>query len=97
MDDTNNVTLDTYFKDLKVDHLFLKMDIEGYERKALKGAISLLNSSDDISGSVCIYHLHDDESVISDILSQANLSLINVPGYLYMQWTMRHAIIRFTR
>lgn len=97
IDDDQNITLDTYFKDRLFDHLFLKMDIEGYERKALKGAKNILDSSKYIAGAVCIYHLHDDELVIRDILSLANLSLINVPGYLYMQGTMRHGVIRFRR
>ncbi len=72
------------------------MDIEGYERKALRGAKKLLTSSRNISGAVCVYHLQDDESVICNILSQSNLSIINVPGYLYMQWTMRRGVVRFT-
>ena len=54
------MTLDTYFKDQFLGAIYLKMDIEGCERKALRVAKKLLNSSH-ISGAVCVYHLQDDE------------------------------------
>ena len=95
IDDENNVTLDTYFKDKPSENLFFKMDIEGYERKALKGAEHLLKSSAKISGSVCIYHLHDDEAVITNLLSSNGLKTEIQPGYLYFEKEMRSAIVRF--
>ena len=97
VDDENNVTLDTYFKDKSSENLFLKMDIEGYERKALKGAVHLLTTSQQISGSVCIYHLHDDEAVITNLLSSNGLKTEIQPGYLYFEREMRPAIVRFKR
>ena len=60
VDDEQNVTLDTYFKDKFLGAIYLKMDIEGCERKALRVAKKLLNSSH-IFGAVCVYHLQDDE------------------------------------
>lgn len=97
VDDENNMTLDTFFEDKDNGHLFLKMDIEGYERKALKGAIALLNLSKNVSGSVCIYHHHDDECVIGNMLSQIGLKTEIQPGYLYFEREMRSAIMRFWR
>lgn len=94
-DDENNMTLDTFFKDKENSKLFLKMDIEGYERKALKGAMNLLSSSDNISGSVCVYHQHDDERVIGNILYQVGLKTEIQSGYLYFEREMRRAIMRF--
>ncbi len=97
-DDDDNVTLDTFFKDKPTDNIFLKMDIEGYERKALKGAKGLLKNGKNISGSVCIYHLPDDGTVIPALLSEAgNISMKVVPGYLIFGGEFRSAILRFTR
>lgn len=95
-DSEEYVTLDTYFKDKPVSNLFLKMDIEGFERKALQGAWSLLENSRGIAGSVCIYHLHDDEEVIKELLGKAGFSLSIQPGYLYFEEELRSAILRFT-
>ena len=75
--------------------LFLKMDIEGYERKALEGAVHILEHGRQIGGSVCIYHLHDDKKVIESELKKFNLKTSIQPGYLYFEKEMRSAIIRF--
>ncbi len=96
VNDENNVSLDIYFQDKPSENLFLKMDIEGYERKALEGAAHLLTTSEQISGSICIYHLQDDESVITDLLSSHGLKTEIQPGYLYRQREMRHAICYFS-
>ena len=97
VDDVDNVTLDTYFKNKLPNNLFLKMDIEGEERKALKGAGDLLKLSKQISGSVCIYHKESDEHVMKNILTSHNLKWAVSPGYLFFEWMMRPAIIRFNR
>ncbi|CAK7043732.1 MAG: hypothetical protein PARBA_01480 [Parabacteroides sp.] len=95
MNDENNVTLDDYFKDKPSDNLFLKMDIEGYERKALRGASCLLSKAKNISGSVCVYHLSDDVPVIQGILREHKLETTLCPGYLYVEKEMRPAVMRF--
>lgn len=97
VNDTYNLTLDYFFNDKPKDNLFIKMDIEGCERKALRGCEFLLKSANRISGSVCIYHLKDDKEVIQRILSQNNLLISVVPGYLYFENEFRHAIMRFRR
>lgn len=71
------------------------MDIEGFERKALKGADFILKHSLDFAGAVCIYHLSDDEVVIKEILEKAGLITFIQPGYLYFEDELRSAIIRF--
>lgn len=97
VNDDNNITLDEYFKDKPTVNLFLKMDIEGYERKALKGCSSLLEKAENISGSICIYHLHDDEKVVQEILQEGHLKTSIQPGYLYFEGEVRSAILRFNR
>lgn len=97
VDDGNNITLDRFIQDegISIDNLFLKMDIEGYERKALKGAVHLLEHGRQIGGSVCIYHLHDNKKVIESELKNFNLKTSIQPGYLYFEKEMRSAVIRF--
>lgn len=96
IDDENNITLDTYFKDKSMTDLFLKMDIEGYERKALHGATKLLEDGNNISGAVCIYHKADDKKVIQEILDAKKLKTEIQTGFLYIENEMRNAIIHFT-
>lgn len=97
VDDEDNIRLDTFFQGegKSIDNLFLKMDIEGYERKALEGAVHILEHGRQIGGSVCIYHLHDDKKVIESELKNFNLKINIQPGYLYFEKEMRSAIIRF--
>ena len=94
VDDDDNITLDRFFQDegKSIDNLFLKMDIEGYERKALKGAVHILEHGQQIDGSVCIYHLHDDKKVIESELKNFNLKTSIQLGYLYFEKEMRSAL-----
>ena len=96
-DDAENVALDAFFEGKSAGNLFIKMDIEGAERRALKGAQGLLKGAEAISGSVCIYHKHDDEEVITRLLSSCGLQTEVQPGYLFFEGEMRHAIVRFCR
>lgn len=96
-DDEQNIRLDTFFYDKSTDDLFVKMDIEGYERKALAGAYNLLAMAKNIRGSVCIYHKKDDPEVISRLLTNANLTIEQTPNWLYMSRELRPAILRFHR
>lgn len=95
LNDENNVTLDSYFLDKQTDNFFLKMDIEGYERNALKGAKNLLGKAKNLSGSVCIYHLHDDKEVIQELLKMFNCVTEIQPGYIIFENEFRSAILRF--
>lgn len=97
INDENNITLDFYFSDKQTDNLFLKMDIEGYERNALKGAKTLLEKAKNISGSVCIYHLHDDKDILQKYLDDFNFVTEVQPGYLIFEKELRSAILRFKR
>lgn len=94
-DDEQNLCLDTFFCDKPTDHLFLKMDIEGYERKAPNGARHLLATAGSIAGAVCIYHKKDDPQVIGQILTDTGMTFEQTPGYLYMSRELRPGVIRF--
>lgn len=96
-DEGECMTLDSFFRENPVDNVFLKMDIEGYERKALSGAKVFLSETREMAGAVCIYHLCDDEKVIMHALESVGMKLSVVPGYIYFGGEMRRAVVRFTK
>ena len=96
-DGDDSIRFDTFFADKPADNLFLKMDIEGSEQRALLGAEHLLATAPRLSGSVCVYHTHDAEQEITSMLHAHGLHTQITPGYLYFGNELRHGIARFTR
>lgn len=89
-DGNGNLTLDTVFKDKKID--FIKMDIEGGERKALQGAGQLMGRCMP-KMAVCVYHNAEDEKLIRACLEAAGpYTMRNSPGYVACQgeWELEH-------
>ncbi|MEN3009270.1 FkbM family methyltransferase [Pseudothermotoga sp.] len=65
-------TLDRFVQENDVDRInFLKMDVEGYERKVLLGGMDSLKKFKPRMG-ICIYHLPDDPAVIKELLLKIN-------------------------
>ena len=73
------ITLNTLVQE-PVD--FLKMDIEGEEVNALRGADKVFVNSANIKCSICAYHRHGDEEKIKDILSRYGLETCTSKGYM---------------
>jgi len=90
--DKDHQTLDDFFMDKSKNNLFLKMDIEGEERKALKGSKMLFNESHDLHFAICTYHENDDEKVISKLLNQFNCNFINQKGFF--RHKLRSVVLR---
>jgi FkbM family methyltransferase len=64
-------TIDNIVKEEKIKRVdFIKMDIEGYERYALKGAIETIKKHKPII-VVSAYHLADDKKVLPEIVKSA--------------------------
>lgn len=61
---------------------FIKMDIEGEELKALKGAKRVLRESNPLKCAICSYHRHDDEQKIKEILQSYGLETEVSKGYM---------------
>lgn len=80
-DDDSTVTLDTFFRDKPHPNLFVKMDIEGMERKALAGADFLFSEQGNVQFSICTYHKRDDYEVISSFLDRYGCQYKNQTGY----------------
>lgn len=78
----NSETLDSVI-DQPID--FLKMDIEGMELKALKGAEDCLKESNAFC-SICSYHHSDDEYEIKDIMESFGYKTSTSRGYMLFLW-----------
>lgn len=61
---------------------FIKMDIEGEEVNALKGADRVITDSKNIKCSICSYHKHGDEEKIRAILQEYGLTTVTSKGYM---------------
>lgn len=92
--DDQCMTLDLFLKDKPKDNLFLKMDIEGAERKALEGAEKLFEDGTNLQFAICIYHLKDDPFVISSFLDKYKCTYKEREGLFYMKHSFRPALIR---
>ncbi len=61
---------------------FIKMDIEGEEVNALKGAGRILEKSPSLKCAVCSYHCHGDEQKIKQILHEHGFTTEVSKGYM---------------
>ena len=94
--DQNNETcqtLDDFLKDKPHNRLFLKMDIEGAERKALAGASNLFSETNDLQFAICVYHKKDDVKVISSFLYHYHCTYFLREGLWHYHHIMRPCLI----
>lgn len=74
------LTLDS----LKLERVnFIKMDIEGMETEALKGAQRTITNADNIRMSICCYHKDNDAVVIKMILESYGVHAEYSNGYMW--------------
>lgn len=91
-DSDETITLDSFLKD-NYDNLHLKMDIEGSEISALKGATNMLTRGKNISFSICTYHKKDDCNNITSLITAMGYDYVLTKGYMYCS-SMCKAICR---
>ncbi len=61
---------------------FIKMDIEGEEINALKGANRVLEENKSLKCAICSYHRHGDEQAIRSILQKYGFETETSKGYM---------------
>ena len=97
MDDgKDNCTLDSLLPAGEILN-FIKMDIEGAELSALKGATNILKRSPDVRCSICTYHKHDDERVISEFFDSIGFEHWHSKGYMFFypdNYALEHLELR---
>lgn len=79
-------TLDNLIKE-PVD--FIKMDIEGYETAALKGAKKLFAMSEKLKCSICAYHNENDEKDICSLLREYGMKYTATKGLMWYPWSIQ--------
>ena len=92
--DKNYQTLDDFLKDKPKNNLFLKMDIEGAERRALAGASNLFSESNDLQFAICIYHKKDDMKVVSSFLDRYHCTYFLRKGFIKCHHRIRPCLFR---
>lgn len=83
--DGKNITIDDALPDLRGKNIFLKMDVEGYEPKALRGAKRILTNNK-VRASVCTYHNADDLIKVKSILQSYGFRTSTSAGYMVFLW-----------
>ena len=79
--DEKNITIDDALGDLRGQNIFLKMDVEGAEPKALRGAKKILTNNK-VRASVCTYHHADDLIKVKTIFQEFGYQTSTSAGYM---------------
>lgn len=77
----NFTRIDDAIPDLRDQNVFLKMDVEGSEPDALRGAKNLLTNNR-VRASVCTYHKTDDRIKVKNIFRQYGYQTSTSDGYM---------------
>ncbi len=100
-EDASTVSIDSFVSEKKID--FMKLDIEGEEFYALKGARNTIISSDKMKCVVCAYHKEFDYVALSQLLRELGFDIETSGGYMWFPYdrssifdlpTLRRVLIR---
>jgi predicted RNA methylase len=79
-DDEVNISIDTIAEMYNID--FIKMDIEGAEVNAVIGGTGYLNMASKLKMALCVYHNHEDEDKLREVLGSMNYNMNATYGYM---------------
>lgn len=80
--DDSHVNIDTLVQQDPDEKYFIKMDIEGFEKKALKGMAKLVATCPNIKMNICTYHYPDDLTLIEAIMKDYGFKWEVSNGYI---------------
>lgn len=80
----NMIQIDELFSDTD-EHLFMKVDIEGYEDRFLMGARKTL-CKNNVKLSLCTYHKHGDAFFFEAYLKNLGYQIEFTNGYIFRMW-----------
>lgn len=78
----DHVSIDGLFEKEEIN--FIKMDIEGFEKPALQGAVRTLQRCKNIRCAICIYHCREDEEWIRNMLEGYGFETETSKGYMWI-------------
>lgn len=81
-DDSTSITIDSLLQPDEKEKYFIKMDIEGFEKKALAGMSKLMTISKNIKMDICTYHHHNDLKDIEEIINSYGFKWHVSDGYI---------------
>jgi hypothetical protein len=90
----DSITIDEFLTNQTADNLFIKMDIEGAERRALDGAKKTLTSGKNIQVAICTYHRREDPEYMSSLLNGYGYSTEFTDGFMYWNKRISKGVIR---
>lgn len=93
----NFIKIDDFVKENALKDLFVKMDIEGAEIAALKGAADTLTNNDNVTLSICTYHRKTDAKDISLMMDSFGFNYSFSNGYMFWNGNFCKGIIRCTK
>lgn len=77
-----NINIDTLVQPDPSEKYFIKMDIEGFEKKALAGMETLIKTCSAIKMNICTYHRPDDLEQIEKIIKNYGFKWQVSDGYI---------------
>lgn len=89
-DDDLNISLDKFIEINKIDianeKVFVKMDIEGAELKALKGAEKMIYNARNLKLAICAYHTQRAEEEIRNFFKGIDCRIYKSEGYMMPEY-----------
>lgn len=96
IDDDNNVTIDSFCHANNVTNIdFIKMDVEGFEKKVLLGCDKMLRNKTISKIATCVYHNYSDERELCELINKNNDYNIKIPKR-YMAWNDKFELNELT-
>lgn len=89
-DDGDYITLDSIIDD---ELNFIKMDIEGCEWDALKGAKRLISNSKNLKLTICSYHSDFDQELIEKFMDENGINHTTTQGYMWFPYICRQVTV----
>jgi predicted RNA methylase len=80
-DDEKHISPDTLLKSRK-DITFLKIDVDGNEKRVLEGAKEILASGSRLKIALCTYHKNNDEKDFTALLEKSGFTVTPSGGYM---------------
>jgi hypothetical protein len=102
INDEKHCSGDVFFADKELT--FMKIDVDGGERKLLSGFADTIKNSSKMQIALCTYHQHNDEKEFSSMLSGQGYAVTPSKGYMIFYYDkklkapyLRRSLIRATK